>query len=177
MGTKTYNLTITSPKINGTWHLVAETYIIWARDFRLFDRRNFNITILKTPVPLPTGRDILVNGGFESDFDGWERYSYGEGLTNLSAIVRHQGNYSLTTLSWLSPTYPNRPNGGGVYQVIERPDLSFDMNFSFCVYPMYVIRESTTDVRRCHNTSHTFHLHGHYLDFWHPISLLYSCYG
>ena len=174
-GTKTYDFTLTAPKAGKIWQLVAETYI-WGvphRGLRLFDKRNFNITILKTPVPLPTGPDILVNGGFESDFNGWERYSYGDGVANLSAIVVHQGNYSLATSSRLSPTRPDRPNGGGVYQVIERPDLSFDMNFSFWVYPMYVIRESTTDVRAWivfHTNEKVFKIY--YYISWHDKSAL-----
>jgi len=174
-GTKTYDFTLTAPKAGKIWPLVAETYI-WGvphRGLRLFDKRNFNITILKTPAPLPTGPDILVNGGFESDFNGWERYGYGDGVANLSTIVVHQGNYSLATSSRLSPTRPDRPNGGGVYQVIERPDLSFDMNFSFWVYPMYVIRESTTDVRAWivfHTNEEVFKIY--YCISWHDKSAL-----
>jgi len=175
-GTKTYNLTLTAPKAGKIWHLVAETYI-WGvphRGLRLFGKRNFDITILKAPIPIPTGPDVLVNGGFESDFDGWEKYTYGVGEVNLSAIAVHQGNYSLATSSRFSPTHPDRPNGGGVYQVIERPDLTFDMNFSFWVYPMYVTRQSTTDVRACvifQTNEKTFKIY-YYVSWHNKLALL-----
>jgi len=146
-GTRTYNLTVRSPEMEGPWHLVAETYIISRREFRLFDKRNFEITIMKVPAPVPTGPEILLNGGFESGFDWWEERAYGDGEVDLSSTVAHQGDHSLVIRSMFSPSCSCSPNGGEVHQIIERPDLTFDMNFSFWVYPWYVIQKSTSDVR------------------------------
>jgi len=148
-GTKTYNFTLTASKNGKVWHLVAETYF-WGvpghgRGLRLFDSKNFQINVSEVMKPL--GPEILTNGDFELGLEDWDAYHFEYGGPSLSTIVVHQGKYSLATRSGLPPTITGRRTGGGVCQVIERPDLTSEMNFSFWVYPQYVIRESTTDIR------------------------------
>ena len=88
--------------------------------------------LLVQPV---SGRiELVLNGGFEEGWQGWEKYSLGRGYASLDPVDPYEGLYSLSIQGTPTPQV-GAVYGSGVYQTIERTGLPLDLEFEFWVKP------------------------------------------
>ena len=101
-------------------------------------------------VSAVSGDDLIVNGGFESQFDGWEPYVYyeGYGLVDLTSGTSHSSTWSLRTYVYPTGKCPYaRKRGGGVKQVLSNNVEDLNMLLDFWVMPAIVGQNSYTNIR------------------------------
>jgi hypothetical protein len=89
--------------------------------------------------------ELLLNGGFEEGWSGWEKYSLGRGYASLDPVDPYEGQYSLAIQGTPTPQ-AGVVYGSGVRQTIEKPALSLDMEFAFWVKP-WVSGKGVVDIK------------------------------
>jgi len=119
--------------------------------------RNYFYTILLLASLLQTtfasassNTEIIVNGGFEAQFKGWDPYVINDiyGRVNLTSGNSHTGESSLRTYAIplrKSPYLLKR--GGGVNQIISEDVNDLDMVFSFWVMSSLIGGNDYTNIR------------------------------
>jgi hypothetical protein len=84
--------------------------------------------------PLSADNELIINGGFEDGWNGWDKYSLGRGYASLDPVNPYDGQYSLAIQGTPTPqvgvTY-----GSGVRQTVEGSALPLDMEFEFWTKP------------------------------------------
>jgi len=101
-------------------------------------------------VSASSGRDLIVNGGFKSQFEGWEPYVYDEvyGRVDLTSGTSHSGTWSLRTYINPARAIPyTRKRGGGVKQVLSNDVEDLNMVLDFWVMPAIIDQNSYTNIR------------------------------
>lgn len=102
------------------------------------------------PVSAVLGDNFIVNGSFESQFEGWEPYVYyeGYGLVDLTSGTSHSSTWSLRTYVYPTGKCPYaRKRGGGVKQVLSDNVEDLNMLLDFWVMPAIVGQNSYTNIR------------------------------
>jgi len=84
--------------------------------------------------PVSGNVELIVNGDFEDDWKGWEKYSLGRGYAALDPAYPHSGQYSLSIQGTATPQ-SGVVYGSGVNQTVEAAGLPLDLEFSFWVKP------------------------------------------
>jgi LPXTG-motif cell wall-anchored protein len=103
-----------------------------------------------TFVSASSSSEIIMNGGFERQFKGWDPYVINDiyGRVNLTSGNSHTGESSLRTYAIplrKSPYVLKR--GGGVNQIISKDVNKLDMVFSFWVMSSLIGENDYTNIR------------------------------
>jgi len=83
-----------------------------------------------------SGIELVVNGGFENGWEGWEKYSLDRGYASLDPVDPYDGQYSLAIQGSPTPQAGTK-YGSGVHQTIENSNLPLDLDFAFWVKPWF----------------------------------------
>ncbi|MFC1505584.1 hypothetical protein ACFLQ6_00780 [Thermoproteota archaeon] len=124
---------------------------------RLKVTRDYFYTILllasllqTTFVSASSSSEIITNGGFEKQFDGWDPYVVNEmyGRANLTSGNSHSGESSLRTYAIPLRKSPyTLKRGGGVSQIISTNVNDLDMRLSFWVMSSLIGENDYTNIR------------------------------
>jgi hypothetical protein len=93
--------------------------------------------------------ELVANGGFESNLDGWKLYVYDEiyGRVNETSGASHSGMWSLRTYANSGGVPYTQKRGGGVLEVLSPSVKDLNMTLSFWVMPAIVGQNSYTNIR------------------------------
>jgi hypothetical protein len=103
-----------------------------------------------TFVSASSSSEIIVNGGFERQFKGWDPYVINDiyGRVNLTSGNSHTGESSLRTYAIPLRKSPyTLKRGGGVNQIISEDVNDLDMLFSFWVMSSLIGENDYTNIR------------------------------
>lgn len=103
-----------------------------------------------TFVSASSSSEIIVNGGFERQFKGWDPYVINDiyGRVNLTSGTSHTGESSLRTYAIPLRKSPyTLKRGGGVNQIISEDVNDLDMVFSFWVMSSLIGENDYTNIR------------------------------
>jgi hypothetical protein len=124
---------------------------------RLKVTKNYFYTILilasllqTTFVSASSSSEVVVNGGFEIQFDGWDPYVIDDmyGRANLTSGNSHSGESSLRTYAIPMRKSPyTLKRGGGARQIISTDVNDIDMMFSFWVTSSIIGENDYTNIR------------------------------
>lgn len=101
-------------------------------------------------VSASSREELIVNGGFESYFDGWQPYVYDQvyGRVNVTSGTSHSGSWCLR--SYINPVRAipySQKRGGGVMQTLSTDIKDLDILLSFWVMPAVIGQNSHTNIR------------------------------
>lgn len=78
--------------------------------------------------------ELIVNGSFEDEWNGWDKYSLGRGYASLDPVNPYDGQYSLAIQGTPTPQ-AGTTYGSGVRQTIEGAGLPLDLELEFWTKP------------------------------------------
>jgi len=83
---------------------------------------------------LSARNELIMNGGFEEGWNGWEKYTLGRGYASLDPVDPYEGQHSLAIQGTPTPQ-AGVWYGSGVNQTIESSSLPLDLEFAFWAKP------------------------------------------